>query len=150
MILDKIENEIIAKLKPLKLFNGFQIEPYPIEFKKFAFTSAKGCILVKYNGSDYTKPQTLNVVTQDETLEYAVFLGLRYLKNYRDAYPYLEEIKKNLTGMKIYGKKLYPHTREFVERINGDVFWGYVFRITLPTQEVIDNDDDKNIIPLWS
>lgn len=33
MILDKIENEIIAKLKPLKLFKGFQIEPYPIEFK---------------------------------------------------------------------------------------------------------------------
>lgn len=148
MQIEQIETEIIKKLKALDCFDGFQIEPFPVDFEKFAFTSGKGCVLVRYDGSDYTKPQTLNVVTQDETLDFSIIIGLRYLKLYRNSYLFLENIKHSLTGLKIGGKKLYPKKREFVNKIRGDLYWGYVFSITLPTQEISDSNN-IDIPPLW-
>ncbi|MDD3236811.1 MAG: Gp37 family protein [Candidatus Gastranaerophilales bacterium] len=143
-MLETIETAIIDALKPI--FDKFQIESFPADFDSYNFTSAKGCMLVRYDGSIYSKPQTINLVTQDETLEFSVITGLRSLKKYKDAYPILKQVKDTLTGLVINGKKLYPVKKAFLEKITKDLYWGVSFAITLPTQEV---SKESNVVPLW-
>ncbi len=141
-----IENAILKRLKESEELKGFDIEPYPVDISKFDFISAKGCVLVRYESSSYTKPQTLACVTQDETFEFSVFIALRYLKKYADSYPWLRIVKRLLTGLRIKGKQLYPAKRQFVDIVKGDLYWGYSFNITLPAQE---DRTMSNVIPLW-
>ena len=141
-----VENAIMDRLMNAEELKGVDIEPYPADISEFDFLSALGCILVRYDNSSYTKPQTMPCVTQDETLEFSVFIGLRYLKAYRDSYPWLKIIKRLLTGLCVKGKRLYPTKRQFVDLVKGDLYWGYSFNITLPAQEDISLN---NVIPLW-
>lgn len=149
-MLDTIEKEIIKALEDNNDFKKFTTESFPADFEEYVFTSAKGCLLVRYDGSSYSKPQTLYVVTQDETYEFSVLLALRHLKKYNDAYPYLKKIKETLTGLSIGGKKLYPLKKVFITRKKGDHWWGFVFAITLPTQENINDEEEEKVIALWS
>lgn len=141
-----IEDAILDKLRSSKRLEGFLIESFPKDIESFEFTSPKGCILVRYEASNFTTPQAMGLVSQDETFEFSVFIGLRYLQRYRDSYESLRLIKELLTGLLIKGKRLYPKKREFVDLIKGDLMWGYSFNITLPTQEDTTSD---NIIPFW-
>ena len=144
--MELVEDCIIERLKKANEFKGFDVMPYPLDITKFDFVSSKGCLLVKYEASSFTTPQNLYVTDQTETMEFSVFAGLRYLKNYKDAYKPVEQIKKVLTGLSIKGKRLYPKRRQFVDFIKGDIYWGYTFVIELPTAE---NIEQNNVIPLW-
>lgn len=144
--IDIIEEAIIERLRSSDELSGFDIDSYPKDILNFNFVSPKGCILVRYEASSYTTPQTTGPVSQDETFEFSVFLGLRYLQKYRDSYHYIKIIKKLLTGLSIKGKRLYPKKRQFVDLIKGDMYWGYSFNITMPTEE--DSKLD-NIVPFW-
>lgn len=141
-----VENAIYERLKNSKEFDGFDIEPYPVDISKFDFVSSKGCILVRYEASNFTAPETLYVVNQTETLEFSVFVGLRYLKKYKDSYKALKQIKRLLTGLSIKGKRLYPKRRQFVDLVKGDLYWGYTFVIELPEMEDVTLD---NVVPIW-
>lgn len=138
---DKIEKQIIDKIKSSRKFLGFSIEPFPENFKDYNFTSERGCILVKYDGSEYSKPQTINFVRQDETLEFSVMLGFRYARALKDVYPYIKRVHDVLTGLDVFaGKKLYPKKREYIGHIKGDLYYGYVFAVTVPSTEYTPDD----------
>lgn len=144
--IDVIEDAILERLHSSKELDGFTIESYPKDILNFDFASSTGCVLVRYEASSFTAPQALGSVSQDETFEFSVFLGLRYLRNFKESYPHILVIKKLLTGLQIKGKRLYPKKRQFVDLIKGDMYWGYSFNITLPTQEEPNLD---NVVPLW-
>ena len=137
---DKIEKIILDKLSGTSKFKGFEIVPFPENFESFDFNSERGCLLVKYDGSEYGTPQTINFVRQDETLEFSVMAGFRYTRTLKEVYPYLKEIKKVLTGLNILGKKLYPKKRRYIGHIKGDLYYGYVFAVTLPSTEETPDD----------
>ncbi len=145
---DKIESLIIKTIKSSRKFSGFDIVPFPENFKDYQFSSARGCILVKYDGSEYSKPQTVNFVRQDETLEFSVMLGFRYAKTLKDVYPHIKKIHKVLTGLDVFaGKKLYPQKREYIGHIKGDLYYGYVFAVTVPSTEEPPDDTPPKISP---
>lgn len=132
---DKIEQMILEKLKETPKFKGFDVLPFPENFDKFGFKSERGCLLVKYDGSEFTKPETINFVRQDETLEFSVMAGFRYVRTLQETYPAVEEIRKVLTGMNIFGRKLYPKKRQYIGHVKGDLYYGYVFAVTVPSTE---------------
>lgn len=142
---DKIEEMILDRLNKTPEFKGFEIVPFPENFESFDFNSERGCLLVKYDGSEYSTPQTINFVRQDETLEFSVMAGFRYMRTLEEAYPYLKEIKKVLTGLNIFGKKLYPKKRQYIGHIKGDLYYGYVFAVTLSSTEETPDDTPPNI-----
>lgn len=144
--IDIIEEAIIEKLKSAKDLEGFTVDSYPKDILSYNTLSPKGCVLVRYEASSFTAPQAFGSVSQDETFEFSVFIGLRYLNKYNESYPYIQIIKTLLTGLSIKGKRLYPKKRQFVDLIKGDVYWGYSFNITLPTQE---DPCLNNVVPLW-
>lgn len=128
--------------------SGFSIEDFPANIEKYQCTSPKGCILVRYNASTFTKPDTINYVSQTELMEFAVFIGLNFLRKWEDAYPYLERIKNCLTGLRINSKQLYPTKRDFIQLLNGSVYWGYIFNIEQPTAEIKEDYNPDNLIIL--
>lgn len=145
---DKIEKLILEKIKQSRKFRGFDIEPFPENFEDYQFSSARGCVLVKYDGSEYSKPQTINFVRQDETLEFSVMLGFRYARTLKEVYPYIKNIKKILTGLDVFpGKKLYPKKRQYIGHIKGDLYYGYVFAVTVPSTEETPDDTPPKISP---
>lgn len=148
-MIEAVETAIIAALEnEFGKDKGFAIESFPADFDKYRFTAAEGCHLVRYDASSFSKPNTVHAVCQDETLEFSIISGFRYLAKYSDAYALLKRIKNCLTGLKINGQKLYPKKREYIDKVNGDIYWGYVFNITLSTSENIVYEPD-NLITMF-
>lgn len=147
MLAGLVTNKILKKLQTVEFFNGWTIEAFPSDFGEFSFTSALGCLLIKYNGSDYSKPDTLGAVTQYETVEFAVISGLRYIKSLEEADPVLDEIYKNLTGLCINNEKIYPHQVNYVGNRGGDVYYESIFRITLPVASPCDKNNVYKFSP---
>lgn len=140
MLAELVENQILKTIGESEILKGWTIQSFPENFKAFHFTSLLGCILVRYNGSDYSKPSTIGAVSQTETLEFSIVVGLRYIQKLNEAYPILKELYNNLTGLWINNEKLYPVQCEYLGHINDDIFYDYRFKIALP----ISSPSDKN------
>lgn len=147
MLAGIVTNKIILELQAVEFFKGWSIETFPESFDTYNFTSELGCLLVRYNGSDYSKPDTLGAVTQYETVEFAVISGLRYLKSLDDAVPVLDEIYKNLTGVSVNNVKIYPHQVNYVGHRGGDVYYESIFKITLPVASPCDKNNVYKFSP---
>lgn len=125
-------SEIKNKLK--KVFNNFAIDDYPDDFNKYNFTAPDGCLLVRYDASTFSTPEAIDIISQDETLEFALFIGLRY-KKFKECYPYLKQIKNALTGLKINGSKLFAKKCQFIKKIKSDFWWAYTFNLNSFTEQ---------------
>jgi hypothetical protein len=133
-MIETIENLILEKLK--SDFENFTVESFPADFQTYDFTSAIGCLLVKYDGSDFEKPKSLSTVVQERNVLFTVVIGLRQLNKYADSYYYLEKVRNKLTGLNFWGKKLYPVKDRFLaDTGNGDIYLGQQYRIKCETTE---------------
>lgn len=142
-----IEKAILEKLKSSEMFKGMDIEPFPVDFENYNFTSALGCLLVKYNQEDFSEPETLAATVQTDTYSFYIYLGLRSLTLLNEAYPVIQEVKDLLTGYEINGKKLYPTNIKHIGKINyDDHFWALTFKLKLPNSSKYEQN---NVIPLW-
>lgn len=146
-MIETIENQIIETLKQNETFKGFDIEPYPENFDRYNFLSAKGCILVRYDGSIYTEPETLVKINQSETYEFSLIAGIRYQEIFSKNYPVLKEIKKGLTGLQIREGKLYPKKLKYLGQKDRTTYYGYVFAIKLKS---FDTPKNSNIVELFN
>lgn len=134
MYLEIIENLIIEKLKATH--QDFQVESFPSKFEEFSFTHPLGAILLRYQGSSFSDSQAIGILIQDEKIEFALVIGLRYLSCSQEAYPFLGSIKEALTGFKPQGcSKMQPVKAEFVDEENGDLWYGMTFSLTLTAFE---------------
>lgn len=146
-MIETIENKILVTLQQAEMFKGMEIEPFPEDFDHYNFISELGCLLVRYDGSNYSEPTTLVNVTQEETYEFSVIVGIRYQDNLQKNYPVLDEIKRVLTGVRIREGKLYPKKRKFLGQKDRTTYYGYVFAITLQSFEEMKPD---NVIEMFS
>lgn len=127
-----IENAILKRLESSDMFKGMDIESFPANFENYHFTSALGCLLVKYNQEDFSEPETLAATVQTDTYSFCIYLGLRSLTLLNEANPVIQEIKDLLTGFQINGKKLYPTNIKHIGKINySDHFWALTFKLKL-------------------
>lgn len=145
-MIEEIEKKIIETLEKSGLFMGFDIKPFPEDFDNYNFLSAKGCLLVRYDGSIYSEPETLSSLTQSETYEFSVIAGIRYQETLSKNYPVLENIKDELKGLKIREGKLYPKKRMFLGQKNRATYYGYVFAVNLKS---FDSPKNNNVIDLF-
>lgn len=143
-----IENKIIERLCQSEMLKGFDIESFPANFEEYNFTSSLGCILVCFNGEDFSEPETLSATVQTDTYLYTVYLGLRSLSVLSEANPTMHEIKSLLTGYRVNGKPLYPVNIKYVGKINSsDNFWSLTFK----TKQSNASQYDHNVIPaIWT
>lgn len=128
-MLGLIENQIIQRLKSSDMFKGMDIEPFPADFENYNFLSDLGCMLIRYNGEDFTEPETLGATVQTDTYSFTIYLGMRSLTLMNEAYPVIKEIKDLLTGYKINESKMYPASIRYAGKINySDNFWALTFK----------------------
>lgn len=132
-MLEQIELTLKEKIK--SIFESFDVVSFPTNFKDFSFTSSSGCVLLRYDASAFSNQQSVWQVTQEETYEYTIFLGVRSCYNFEESYPYLEKLKLALQGLQVNGFKVILKKRSFVEEISGDLWWGLIVNLTLPTGE---------------
>lgn len=128
-----IEEQILKQLKSLELFKGFTIDSEPADYSNYDFISERGCLLVSYNNTSFSDPQTLSTITQEAAYTFKVILGLRYLRTdtLKAGYPYLQEIKRGLTGLRISSGKLYPTKLEYIGKLDRTHYYSYTFAIKL-------------------
>ena len=148
MDLTTIECNIIKRLKTSELFQGMDIDVFPVNFEEYNFTSSYGCVLIKYNGEDLSEPEELAMVEQTDTYSYIVYLGLRSMNDLSEAYPLIKEIKDLLTGYKINKCKLYPSSIKHVGKVNyNDHYWAITFKFKMPN---VSRFEENNIIKFYS
>ena len=147
MSIGLIDKTITEKLTESEIFNGWTIESFPENFKSYNFTSALGCLLIKYNSTAYSKPDTISAITQDATYEFSVVTGLRYIERTEESYPVLDEIYQVLPGLQINGKKMYPTQCNYIGRKDGDIYYESTFKITLPVSSPNDKNNIYNMTP---
>lgn len=145
-MIEEIENKILDTLKNSGLFKGFDIKPFPEDFDSYSFLSAKGCLLVRYDGSIFSDPETLTSLTQSETYEFSVIAGIRYQDTLSKNYPVLENIKNELKGLRVREGRLYPKKRMFLGQKNRSSYYGYVFAVKLKS---FDSPKNSNVIDLF-
>ena len=137
--IDKIKN----KLKTT--FPEFCVDDYNNDFDKLLFTAPKGCLLVRYDDSEFSKPETTDKILQSERMKFVVFTGLRYCKNYSESYDILDDIKDCLLGLKIQDRKLYLKNRQYIKKIKADYWWAYTLYLDVISEQT-QNLPDFSII----
>lgn len=146
-MLDVIEEQIKEKLKSVELFKGFDIDSEPEDFSSYPFTSELGCLLVSYDSTTYSDPQTLNTITQEATYTFSITAGLRYFKSntLKESYPVLDAIKKALTGLRISSGRLYPTKCQYIGKLARTHYYRYSFEIKLKSIEATQPDNVLNL-----
>ncbi len=139
-MIEIIENKIIEKLK--ENFFEFEIQSFPVDFENYYITGAKGCILVRYENSKMSAQNSMTAVNSDETYNFSVFTGIRYLQKHSDGYPHLKKLKKVLNGMTIQNKRVAVIEQNFEDEIRGDLYYGFKVSIEFP---LIDEYEDLSI-----
>lgn len=139
VVKDAILEHLNQNIKNDPNFKGFQATEFPDKFEQFSFTSAKGCLLVRDDGSGYSKPETINKILQGETVRVSVIIGLRYLKDEAQQYTFIRNVIGTLSGLQILSKRLYPTKREYLGQLGQDFWHGVQFEITLPSGRGVNN-----------
>ncbi len=138
-----IENSILSKLK--EVFKKFEIDSFPTDFENYTYTSPNGCILVRYESSNIENQTALTAVNSNETYTFSIFISIRYAKKHSDCYDPLSKLKRTLNGLSILHKRLVLSKREFLDEINGDLWYGYSVSITLPITDEYPDTSEANM-----
>lgn len=140
MSIREIEDLIIKKIK--ESFPSFLVQGFPEKPQEFILLHPIGAILVHYRGGSYSSTDTLNFISQDKRMEFAVTVVTRNLRSNDGAYEVLEGVKQCLCGYKIIGcSKLTPIKEGFLSEIKG--IWQYElsFSLSAPSLEILEEGD---------
>ena len=85
-----------------------------------------------YSGSDFSGPQLMQQMAQDELLEFQLLLELNDQRSHEPAETFLEEIKKYLTGFNALGKGDPGYVRRVRIQPLEKEGWGYVITFVQP------------------
>lgn len=133
-----ISDEIKIKLK--QSITDVEVANYPQKFDRFLkeFIHPKGAILVTYKGSTFSKPQTTDIVIQEESVSFALIVLIRAFTD-DEALIYLDKIKKSLTGFKIAGcSKIWVERTEFLDEDEGIFMYEVDFTTKTKSFEVTE------------
>ncbi len=130
-MLNDIENTLIEKIKAI--YPNLDVTSFPLDFERYDFTNHDGCALVKYQGSTFSQQNTVWEVSQDETYEYKILLGLRYLRTFQEANPVISNLKKILQGLLIVNHKVTLKMIKFEGVDNGDLWFSITINLKLLT-----------------
>ena len=72
-------------------------------------------------------------MSQDETYEYKILLGLRYLRTFQEANPVISNLKKILQGLLIVNHKVTLKMIKFEGVDNGDLWFSITINLKLLT-----------------
>jgi len=137
MIYTELEDEIVSVLQPLGT-NLIEVKHYPETEEELKYKQA--LIAVAFAGSDFGKPQSTSLVSQEEKLQYNVTIRSKGRRGDRSVYGLMAAVKAKLLG---YRSIKYGHSRFYLVSNNFTMFdkneWGFtlVFALdTTITQEV--------------
>lgn len=136
MNLQNFENHILSILQ--EKYPEYTVESFPSKFEEYTFTSAIGCHLLKYNGTKFSKQETVWAVTQTATVNFSVITGYRALQNYKEMHPEQTLLRNTLKGLEYEGKKITLVNEEFLTEVNGDLYMGLGISI-----ELFETEDEK-------
>lgn len=114
-----------------KAFPNFDIISFPTNFEKYTFTSATGCLLIKFSGASFEKQNTLWNSNQSSKVRFAIIAGYRGLNNYNEIFEPQQLLKNTLCGLEVLGKKLYLIDEQFLKEKNTDIYCSTTFEIEL-------------------
>ncbi len=130
-MLTEIENALIENIKAV--YQNFDVTSFPLDFERYDFTNHDGCALVKYQGSTFSEQNTVWEVSQDETYEFKILLGLRYLRIFSEANPVISNLKKILQGLLVVNHKVTLKMVKFEGVDNGDLWFSITINLKLLT-----------------
>lgn len=136
MNIGEIENLIIEILQ--KAFPEREVSSFPTKFEDYTFTSPIGCLLVKYNYTNFSEQKTIWQVVQNGTVKFSVIAGYRGLFSFGETHETQQKIRNVLKGLEIFGKKIVLRKEEFLAEINGDVYVG--LECSIQIEEEDEND----------
>ncbi len=137
-MIDIVENSISKTL--LENFPEFDVQPFPVDFEQFNYTSSVGCFLTRFENMVFQAQSTLTAVNCNVDYNFTVFFSARYLQNHREAYQFLKKIIRLLNGLNILNKRLTLKKLAFEDEINGDLWYSLGVCINLPVV-----DENKNL-----
>lgn len=124
---ESFENAILENLK--SNFSDFDVESYPSDFENYHFTSAKGCILVKFVNTIFSPQLTVWDVNQISTTTFEIISCYRSMDNYGQIHYPQQKIKDTLQGLEILGRKITLEKEEFLKEKNTDLYCKLVCKI---------------------
>lgn len=119
------EEKIIDRLK--EKITDLRVEGYPDDPGTYSLKHPNGAILVRYQDSTYTEPESFTV-SQKQNAAFDITIITKNLRTNTGAYAYLEAVKSALTGYRIPDlARLYPTRDGFILHDRGVWYYGITF-----------------------
>lgn len=135
-----IEKAIIEHLQ--NNFPDFDVESFPAKFEDYTFSSAIGCLLVKYDRTDYSTQKSLWEVSQEAVCKWTIVAGYRSLQFLGDIHKPQKKLKDCLRGLEVEGYKFILDSEQFEAEIDGDLYCSLSIKINCFTQETENFDNE--------
>jgi hypothetical protein len=112
-----------------------KVEGFPDKPSEYKLLHPTGAILVAYNGSDYSVPESLQYVEQIHNMEFGATLIVRNLRDKNGAYNHIDKIISTLTGYSPTGCwKIYPKNVRFLVENSG--IWQYAITFNVTNENI--------------
>lgn len=133
-----LEQNIVSRLAPL-LAEEYEVEILPETLAAFKKPFEKARVLVGYAGSKFAKPQSVNEISQEETVTVLCYLQARTRAALN---PLVERLKDLLLGFSPpNGKRMYLVDIDFDKYEENVWHWNVSFAFTkLEVQRFYDNE----------
>ncbi len=130
MNINIIEKDIIDQLQAN--ITGIKIEGFPDSPAEYKLLHPKGAVLVHFQGGNYSIPEENSFIQQAVSLDFALTLIIKGLRDKNGAYSYINSIISALTGFApAQCNKMYLTKVEFLGEDRG--LWHYAFSFSVPT-----------------
>ena len=133
MNIGEVENAIITKLSDV--FPEFEVCSFPANFEGYTFSAPIGCMLVKYDYTQFSGQETLWNVQQTGTVKFSIISGYRGMSGYGQIHPYQDKIRRTLRGFELFGRKIDLGKEEFLSEIDGDLYVGLEIGIKITEED---------------
>lgn len=128
-----IEKALIEHLQ--SHFKDFDVESFPAKFEDYTFSSSVGCLLVKYDKTDYSAQKSIWEVAQDTTCKWTIVAGYRSLQTLGSIHEPQKKLKDCIRGFEVDGYKFILESEQFEAEINGDLYCSLSIKISGYTEE---------------
>lgn len=102
LVIEQVEDALLAALK-LDVSGQCKVEAFPNDPKLYDFSGLPAALLVHYAGSRYADPKGPANTAQGRTMEFALVLLVRSLRDEGGAYNHLEDVRLSVQGRSFAG-----------------------------------------------
>ncbi len=131
----EIVDVLIDELRDYYEGSGVVVEDYPDNPDTYIL-KASGAVLVAYAGTEFSPPDSSEVVRQTGDVQFQVVSVARNKRTHTGSYAMLDAIRNEVLGIEYREQRFSVVAEQFLEQVNGVWFYSQTFGIRQRVRQI--------------